>query len=181
MGLKDRYDERAMKKIAGKFLRQYDYANRVLFATFADEIDKQFTPESEESINQKLLLGVAINELLGNPTKELKFTSSQHQYVQENAETVDQFKHEIMESQPDIREFVVQTARMLFFLDMMATTDSEQFLDSPQGVALKEVLSQYGGELPQVNPSMYDRICESVAKKTNTSKEYRKILKGKSI
>jgi hypothetical protein len=86
-----------------------------------------------------------------------------------------------MGSQPDVREFVVQTARMMFFLDMMATDDSQAFLNTPQGKALEKVLSEYGGEFPQVNPSMYDKICESVAIKTNTLELYKSALKGNPI
>ena len=84
-----------------------------------------------------------------------------------------------MGSQPDVREFVVQTARMMFLLDMMASNDSAKFLNTPQGKALEKVLSEYGGEFPQVSPSMYDKICDSVAKKTNTVKQYQNMLKGK--
>lgn len=178
MGLRKRFEANAIKRVSKRFLRQYIYASKIVYATFSDQIVPENVGDASELRLQQLLLQVCVAKLLGTPLTELGLSISQKKEVFLNTETVFQFEEVIMGTS-EIREFVVQTVRMLFYLDMMSTDDSDKFLHSSEGEALTEVLSKYGGEFPQVTPTLYDTICNSVAEKTNTVEYYHDILSGK--
>jgi len=185
MGLSGKIQNWSLNKSSQRFIRQYEYAGKVLYATFADTIDEQLEPGTPENEVGKLCLKYAVAELLGNPSALKESLSKEEKaLIIQNVDSVKRFKEEIMNSQPDIREYVVQTVRMLFLYDMMSLKNEEatsEFLKSYEGQLLQDVLSKYGGDYPQPNPSYYDRLCESVAKKTHSMAVYKKMLKGKAF
>jgi hypothetical protein len=146
--------------------------------TFADTIDMQFPPASTESAAQKKALERAVAELLGSPVNYMQdYSEEEKRFFNRHRELINNDKSEILNSQPDVIEFITQTDRMQLYYGMMG---DEHFLETDYGKALTMIIETHGDEYPMVYPSTYDGICESVAKKTNTQKMYIKILKGRA-
>ena len=178
MGIKSHYETRVLTKMYNKFVKQLDYAFQVIYATFADTIDMQMPSGTDESTLHKKLLQRAVTELLGSPENYLQdYDEAEKKIIKTYRSVIDDDKHEILNSQPDIREYIVQTDRMQLYYGMQS---DEHFLESDYGKALSKILEVYGGEFPMIYPSTYDRLCETVAKKTDSLKLYKKILKNKT-
>lgn len=171
-------DTKKLKKMYDKFTRQFDYAIKVLYLTFSDTIDMQLSPDSEEAHLQKELLAIAVSELLFTQSSQTQdgLTKEEKKLIDTNRQTIDEFKDEIMQSQPDIREFIIQTNRMqVYYYNLVI----EDYAKTEAGKSLTKFLDKYAGDLPMVYPATYDKVCEDVAKKTDSMKLYKQLLKGK--